>query len=189
MSIQQIFSDATWHAGLSGAAIVSFMAGAFLWNKSREMTRTAMIYDCAFDLTDDFYRLADEILSDGAVPDSLHNMIYDMVEFATDENKGQRAYDQMIKVFASNKRPKVGAVHKELIELGKHRIDLYEKIGSSVSTWVFAMAASYGHSDIKVTKTMVDSTDRPKLFDVTEKLLLWIKNGPDEGNGGTAVHA
>ena len=183
MNISDIADSSGGHPS---TALVLFggLIGGILWDKAKRSERAAVIYQCAFEATKEFYVIAEEIMSDPATPETVSDMIYDMTFFVTEDKVGKAVYEHISEAFGSARKPKESGVYKDFVALSKHRLDLYEKVGEALSIWIFCMAAVHGHSDLKVTRTMVGATDRPTLFSVAEKLLAWLRGGDYGGMNG-----
>jgi len=150
---------------------------------NRSLERSLLLSECAYYSAEQFYQYADDIMSDPATPDALHDMIYSMTEMLSDDKASKKVYAAMKDAFSQKATvPKDTELYREFKQLGRHRIDLYEKIGGAVVSWMLSISAVHGPADMKVSKTVAGQANRPVAFGAAEKLVSWINRGDNGGN-------
>ncbi len=158
-----------------------------LYALRRKWRKGAALYSLAAHAAGEFYRLADEVMSDPATPDTLHDAVYDMTSSLTNDDLGAILYPRVIENLdaVQGKSHRNSELGEQIRDLAKSRVDLYEKVNEAFGAWLFALVATHGHSDVKLSMTMAKSTDRSALIETIDRLMTFLDGNGNDGIGGT----
>lgn len=136
------------------AGLVVFISVA-QW-KISILRRRTNFSKAARSLTSRFYERADKLLGDDNVPDSIKDVLYDVLIAVTEPKFGCIAYE-VLQERQVNQRPG-GPVHDALMEFRAKAPELADEFGDAVRDAFAAIICSYGYEDDRVTMNVVNAT-------------------------------
>jgi hypothetical protein len=172
--------------------VIPFLAGLVLaaW-KAQEQTRDlqgrTVCLRAVNQMTNQFYDLAERLLNDPAMPDTLKNAIYDMTFAVTNEAAGRKSVDVILESLTSNKSSlsgSSGSLESGLAALRKEdRSDLYDDFHTAIRTAIMALVLSYGPDHSKVVFEVEATRNTSVMLAITTKLVAVLSDwfGGDGG--------
>lgn len=132
--------------------VIPFLAGLVVasWKaqeKTRDLQGRTVCLRAVNQMTNQFYDIAERLLSDPAMPDALKNAIYDMTIAVTDKDAGRKSVDVILESLASSKANSLSggdSLESGLAALRKDRGDLYDDFHTAIRTAIMAIILSYG---------------------------------------------
>lgn len=142
----------------TSASFAMAIAGALLgiaygWvtQRTKTLRHRAICLKAAKRALDQFYDLAERLLADPEMPDTLKHALFDMTLAVTDKEAGQIAFEAVIKgMERSNVDTSETGLAVELNELRAARGDLYDDFYSAVRSAIASLMFAYGPDHSKV---------------------------------------
>ena len=177
-------------AGVAGVA-TGFLV-ATLNSRTRRLNEKAACLRAARRATDEFYDLAERLLSDAATPDRLKQGLYDLTLAVTDKEAGRIAFEATITWLekADNATPQSTALDSDADVLRKNRGDLYDDFLSALRAAFAALMFSYGPDHSKVMVEFEATRNQSIMFALMSRidrvLSDWIAAGGERRQGVVA---
>jgi len=172
--------------------VIPFLAGLVVasWKaqeKTRDLQGRTVCLRAVNQMTNQFYDIAERLLSDPAMPDALKNAIYDMTIAVTDKDAGRKSVDVILESLASSKANSLSggdSLESGLAALRKDRGDLYDDFHTAIRTAIMAIILSYGPDHSKVVFEVEATRNTSVMLGITTKLVAVLSDWFGSGDGG-----
>ncbi|SCZ24225.1 hypothetical protein [Afifella marina] len=158
--------------------LVALFVAAY-WRVWR-LEQRADVLDLAREASEDFYDMAESVLSDPAAPEEVKRALYDVARAVTEQDAGHEIYQLVLQsTLKEELRPRAkGGLTTAMDQLRRHRSDLYENAEGAFRAGLAAILLGHAGFDRKMSVTVVRSARYPILMRLVEMIEKFF-SGPD----------